>query len=286
MPPRLHFVTGKGGVGKSTVAAALATAAATRGARVLAIELGEAAGLCRALGVRPSEPGEPAAAGDVHVAYLDGSAALAEYLRRRVHLPFARSVIVHPMYAAFVAAAPGLRELMTIGKIRDELVLQQRWDVIVVDAGSSGHALEYLRMPAAAAAAFARGRIHREAGVNADLLRDPRASAIHVVATPEEMPLREAIQTVAALRGLGLAIGRVIANRCLPPAPAGVDAALARVTEPAVGAVLRRARDWEAIQERGIAVLEGELATTTLRVPRLRGATPVAVAPHVAGVLA
>ena len=267
----LHFITGKGGVGKSTIAAAFALAAAARGARVLAIELGDPAGLCRALRARPASPGAiERVAGGVHVAYFDGAAAVAEYLTRKVHLGrFARPILDHPLYNAFVAAAPGLRELVAIGKVRDEFILQRRWEVVVVDAGASGHALEHLRMPAAAAKTFSSGRVHREASVNAELLRDPSLVAIHVVATAEEMPLGEAAQTIETLRTLDLAIGRVIVNRCVPSAPPDVDDALARVDDAVVADVLYRARSWEQIQERGIAALQARLGLAAVRVPRL-----------------
>lgn len=265
----LHYVTGKGGVGKSTVAAALAIAAASRGARVLAIELGERAGLARALAARP----------DVSVMQIDGAAAVGEYLTRRMHLGrFVRPILAHPLYTAFVEAAPGLRELVAIGKVRDEYVLQQRWDVVVVDAGASGHALEHLRMPAAAETTFASGRVHREAAANAALLRDPAACAIHVVAVPEEMPLGEAAQTVETLRGLELAIGRVIVNRCLPPPPAiEVD-----IDDPIVAPVLRDVLARARAQERDIAALQARLGFPVFRTPRL----PIADLPQHARALA
>lgn len=270
---RLHVVTGKGGVGKSTVAAALALAAARRGARVLAIELGEPGGTCRILDAAPSRPGALAiAAGGTYVSYFDGAAALAEYLTTRVRLGVVvERIMAHPLYTAFVAAAPGLRELMAIGKIRDEFVLQTRWDVVVVDAGASGHALEHLRMPAAASHAFASGRVHREATANAALLRDRAACAIHVVAWPEQMPLHEAAHTVRALRELDLATGALFVNACVPTAPPDTDAALSKIEAPAIADVLRRARAWEQIQERGIAALEAELFVRALRLPRVVG---------------
>jgi anion-transporting ArsA/GET3 family ATPase len=205
----------------------------------------------------------------VPVETFDGTRAFAEYLERRMHLGWlARAALAHPIYGAFVEAAPGLGELLVIGKVRDALLLQRgRWDLIVVDAGASGHALEHLRMPAAAQRTFASGRVHREAAANAALLRDRDVCAIHVVALPEEMPLREAAQTVEALRGLELAVGEVIVNLCRPPAPAGVDAAIARLDDP-VAAVARRARAWERIQARGIAALEAQLGVTATRLPR------------------
>lgn len=137
----LHIVTGKGGVGTSTIAAAIALTAARRGARTLAIELGQAGGLHRIFDVHATAPGaiERAPRDAIHLSYFDGAAALAEYLTRKLHLGrIARAVIAHPLYDAFVGAAPGLRELMAVGKIRDEYALQSRWDVVVVDAGASG----------------------------------------------------------------------------------------------------------------------------------------------------
>lgn len=292
----LHFVTGKGGVGKSTVAAALGLGLVARGARVLAIELGEPAGLCRVLATTPPGPGEivpVAAAPGLYLATFDGAAALAEYLTRRVHLGrWGRRMMAHPLYRGFVAAAPGVRELLVVGKIRDELLLQRdgdrpRWDAVVVDAGASGHALEHLRMPAAAAAAFRTGLVHREAEVNAVLLRDHVRTAIHVVATAEEMPLREAAQVIAALRGHGLPVGAVLINQCRPAAPPAIDDALARLaalappvqaTAAASGwtaardallAVATRARAWEQLQTRGIAALEAEARVRAVRLARL-----------------
>jgi anion-transporting ArsA/GET3 family ATPase len=165
---------------------------------------------------------------------------------------------------------------MAVGKIRDEFYLQHRWDVVVVDAGASGHAIEHLRMPAAAAATFGAGRVHREAEANAELLRDRSLVSIHVVALPEVMPMREAVHSVEALRALDLATGAVFVNRCVEPAPAETGALLERVADPDVAATLRRAFAWQAIQEREIARVEQELFIRALRLPRLRAATDLA----------
>ena len=292
----LHFITGKGGVGKSTVTAALALGLVARGARVLAIELGEPAGLCRVLATLPPGPGAivpVAAARGLSLATFDGAAALAEYLTIRMHLGrWGKRMMEHPLYRAFVAAAPGVRELLVVGKIRDELVLQRdgdrpRWDAVVVDAGASGHALEHLRMPAAAATAFGTGLVHREAEVNAELLRDHVRTAVHVVATAEEMPLREAGQVIATLRGHGLPVGAVLINQCRPEAPPALDDALARLdalTAPTTAAaeleawtaaraglraVAARAQAWAQIQTRGIAALEAEARVRAVRLARL-----------------
>ncbi len=279
---RLHLVTGKGGVGKSTVSAAMALALAGRGARVLAVEIGRAGGLSRIFGATPERPGAltPTAAG-VPIMIDDGAAALAEYLTGFVHLGrLAGPVIDHPLYRAFVGAAPGIRELMTMGKlVRDELRHRTPpWDAVVVDAGSSGHSLQHLRMPAATARAFHSGRVHREASLIDEVLRDRETTAIHVVATPEEMPLREAAEVIATVRELAMPIGALLINRCRPRPPAGLDAALALAgeltTPPAdvLRALFCREGTWAAIQERGIHLLEDETGLAAQRLPRLGSA--------------
>jgi anion-transporting ArsA/GET3 family ATPase len=282
--PPLQFVTGKGGVGKSTFAAALALSAARAGHRVLAIEMGAPGGLAGLLGVRPVAHGVPVAAGPgLFLAYYDGEAALAEYLLG--HLPLRgliTKVVAHPMYRAFVAAGPGVRELMAIGKVRDELLGLSTggplWDLLVVDAGASGHALQLLRMPAATASTFATGLAHREATRVAGSLADPHSTAIHVVALPEEMPLEEAAEIIERLNGeLRLPLGRLIVNQCRPAAPAGAAAALAalgadRDGDPArrgLAVAAGRALGWLRLQEDGIAALERRVGMPAERLPRL-----------------
>ncbi len=277
---------GKGGVGKSTVAAALALAARESGASVLAIELNAPAGLSRALDVRLSAPGAIAIANSgVSVMFIDGAAALAEFMKRKLHLgSLTDAVLAHPLYKAFVAAAPGVKELLAIGKIQDEVRLRKRWDVVVVDAGGSGHAIELLRMPSAAEDTFRSGRVHREAKHVHAMLADTRHTAVHVVATAEEMPVAEAIDSVARIgTDLGLPIGRVIVNRCTEPAPEGVEQALAAlVALPARSEAEARVREamlmtvqrgigWSRIQEDAIAHLATATARVPLRLPRLTG---------------
>ncbi|MEZ4226103.1 MAG: ArsA-related P-loop ATPase [Polyangiaceae bacterium] len=278
MAERLIVVTGKGGVGKSTVAAALALAHAEHGLAVLGIDLDAPGGAGRALGVQLSQPGViVAAGGSLCWTYVDGVAALGEYLRRKAHLgKIANAVLGHPAFDAFVHAAPGAKELMAIGKVRDELLLQHRWDAVVVDAGSSGHALGYLRMPLAAARSFRRGLVHREAMRVHDLLANSAHTEVRVVTTAEEMPVREAVDTVRCLRDeLGLPLAPLVVNRCISPPPGDLDAALALLSDlrmtggNAVASAARRARGWARIQERSIARLERGTRLPLQRLPRL-----------------
>jgi anion-transporting ArsA/GET3 family ATPase len=281
--PPLQIVTGKGGVGKSTFAAALALAAARSGHEVLAIEMGEPGGLAGVLDVRPRLHGIPVAVEPrLHVAYYDGEAALAEYLTR--FLPWKaliQSVVSHPLYRAFVSAGPGVRELMAIGKVRDELLGlsagRPLWDLVVVDAGASGHALQLLGMAAATARTFQSGLAHREAARVARVLADPTRTAVHVVALPEEMPLQEAGEVIEKLRDEPrLPVGRLIVNQCLMPAPQGAAEAAALLQpldgDPAqrsLATAVRRTLGWLRLQEGGIAALERRVGLRAERLPRL-----------------
>jgi anion-transporting ArsA/GET3 family ATPase len=117
-----------------------------------------------------------------------------------------------------VAAAPGLKELMTIGKIWYEATRREggrpAWDAVVVDAPASGHSLQYLRMPQAASETFGVGLVQREAARITALLRDPRTTAVHLVTLAEDMPVTETLETRAQLvDALRLPLGHVVVNR-------------------------------------------------------------------------
>lgn len=277
--PELHVVAGKGGTGKSTVAAALAVALSKRRARVLAVELEAPAGLSRIFGARPPEPNRPIEVRqNLWLEVVSGRAALAEYLQIVLKLrPLVRAVIAHPLYRAFTRAAPGLKELMCLGKICTEL---PSWDAIVLDAGASAQALQCLKMPSAAERAFGAGRVHSEAAKIRRLLADETITKLHIVAIPEVMACEEAV-AIAALAGgeLHLPLAPVIVNRCLETPPLGAEAAIEQLETfgaPSAGVVLaaRRALAWGSVQEQNIARLEAVLGPA-LRLPRIDQADPV-----------
>lgn len=285
---RVQFIVGKGGVGKSTLTAALALSAAAEGRRTLAIELASPGGVARLFGVVSAVGNEAVAVRPgLSLMWIEGESALTEYLSLVVPIKrLLKTVFSSRLYRVFVAAAPGLKELMAIGKIWYEAQKTRAdgsplWERIFIDAGASGHSLQYLQMPSAAAATFQSGLVHRESLRVEALLKDASTTCVHVVATPEEMPLGEAAAIVARLRDpLGLALGDLIVNRCRPAPPAGIAGAVETLAaietasgDEAVRAALlgaaRTALGWQHIQEQGIAHIVADTGIEPLRLPLL-----------------
>jgi anion-transporting ArsA/GET3 family ATPase len=262
---RLHFVVGKGGVGKTTVTAALALLLARTGRRTLAVEMDSTGRLPALLGADGATPTPRPVAPGLHVLSLDGRAALEEYLGLIIPVKrLLQTVFSSRIYQYFVAAAPGLKELMTVGKIWYEATREgsggTAWDAIVVDAPATGHSLQYLRMPQAARDTFGAGLVQREAAKIVGLLQDGDTTAVHLVTLAEEMPVAETLETCIQLRDtLRMPLGWVVANklhlrRFAPEVIAGLEAA-ARGTATAralLGCVGERATEesgWAAINQ-------------------------------------
>ncbi len=196
---RLLLLSGKGGVGKSLTGAALALAACERGKRTLLVEVDAPREAARYLGATESGGSITELRPSLFSVNLRPQAVMDEYVRHVVKLDMlARRILDNTIYHRFFAAAPGLKELMILGKI---MVLEQetlgwsrkpRFDLVIVDAPATGHGLSFLKVPLAAADAAPVGPI----GVNArrilTLLRDARRTALVVVAIPEEMAVVEA----------------------------------------------------------------------------------------------
>ena len=214
---RVLIVLGKGGDGKSTVSAAIAKMLAGSGARVLVMECDTRAPLAQVFGVEPSfEPQEVAP--NLSLMTLDGRRALEEYLRLVVpSRMLLKAVFASRLYQFFVQAAPGLRELMMLGKIyyeagRRATAPAQR-SVIIVDAPASGQAMSLLKMPTAARTTFTDSVVGKEASNISKMLRDRRHCAIVQVTTADALSVAETIETHVELSRIHLAPAAVFFNR-------------------------------------------------------------------------
>jgi anion-transporting ArsA/GET3 family ATPase len=217
---RLLVVTGKGGTGKTTVAAALALAAAARGRRVLVVETGRDENVPRLLGHLGGPVGYTGVrtpAGPF-VLRMEPYAALAEYLNVQLGVPgVVARLLRQRAFRQLMDAAPGWRELVTLGKVwhleqaRDDG--RARFDTLVVDAPATGHGLTFLDVPRVVVSAIRSGPLRRHAGWVEGLVRDPERTLLLPVALAEELPARETVELVRRLREqVGVALDRVIVN--------------------------------------------------------------------------
>ena len=214
---RVLILLGKGGVGKTTLSAAIARLATTSGASALIMECDGRAPLAATFGV-DSSLAPIQIADNISLMTLDGRAALEEYLRMvvpgRILL---KAVFASRLYQFFVQAAPGLRELMMLGKIyyeagRDGAEAAAR-HIIIVDAPASGQAMSLLKMPSAARSTFGESIVGKEARNISQMIRDRRACAIVQVTTADNLSISETIETHAQLSSFHLAPTAVLFNR-------------------------------------------------------------------------
>jgi anion-transporting ArsA/GET3 family ATPase len=263
---RLLIVTGKGGVGKSTVAAALALLAAGRGKRTLACEVdakGDLASLFEteplAFAPRPIFPG-------VWGMAMHAEDSLDEYLRLQLHLPGIGRI--GPLAKAFdfvATAAPGVREILTIGKLAYE-VRERHYDLVVADASATGHVIGQLTAPQAINSLVRVGGIRSQTDWVLDILGDAALTGLVIVTTPEEMPVRETIELVERARQeTNVALAAVVVNRVLPELFSHADEAVfERLREPAVVGRLAAAAGGVAAEDVA-SVLDAARLAVTLR---------------------
>src|SRR4051795_10674418 len=192
---RLVFVTGKGGVGKTTVASCLARIAAGQGKRVI---------LCEVAQEDRGHEEEEVAPG-IHSIAIDPEHAMREYLTDQVGGALSKVMTSSRIFTYLAAAAPGLRELLMIGKVWDLAQLDERrtgntpYDLVILDAPATGHALGMLRTPRTFRDVARVGPISRQAGMIDAFLTDPELTGIVAVAAPDEMPVNETIDFIVAL---------------------------------------------------------------------------------------
>ena len=244
----LIYVTGKGGVGKTTVAAAIGMAAAQAGKRTIICEVAEQDRVSRAFireGVRPDAESELAE--NLWATTIDPQRALEQWLGRQVGGGFMRTLTRSSAFQYFVAAAPGAKELITIAKVWETAQLE-RWDrggrtydLVVVDAPASGHGIGMLKTPQTFGDIARVGPVRRQALKVRGMLGDPARTAYVAVTLPEEMPVSETIDLGGRLEeAVGLGLDAVIVNGLFPERFKAAEAQRLRglTGEPAIAAAL------------------------------------------------
>jgi anion-transporting ArsA/GET3 family ATPase len=233
---RAIFVTGKGGVGKSTVAAALGLAAARRGKRAIICEVAQQERMSRFFERQGVGYHEAEIAPNLYAFSIDPQRALEEYLLMQIKVkPVYDLMFKNRVFTYFAAATPGLRELVTVGKVWELAQLDRRvkrgakYDIVIVDAPATGHGVGILRTPKTFSDIARVGPVKRQADAIYEFVTNPKLTSVCAVAWPEEMPVNETIDLERNLgRELGLGLDQVFMNGIYPQIFSDDEAGLIR----------------------------------------------------------
>ena len=270
---KVTVVAGKGGVGKTTVTALLARAAADAGRRVIAVELDGKSTLAELVG-------------DVPLLALSAPLALEEYLREHGFGRVAKRLAASGVIDVVSTAAPGIDDLVVLGKIK-QLERSGDWDTIVVDGPAAGHAVTMLTSPAGLRDAVSSGPVRAQADDVLAMLNDASRCQVALVTLAETTPVNETIETAFTVEdrvGVKLApvfvnavdIGTSSADSRLPTAEDRIDAMIADLdidadTAAALGDAALFRGERRRVQQTALDQLEDSLALDQLHVPFVAG---------------
>ena len=297
------IVAGKGGVGKTTMVAALARMAANEGLSVLAVELEGRRGLSSAFGeggdlgytetvltaAGADDLGDPEdvdtvmAGGTVHARMITPDDALLEYLADHGLRRMSKRLQSSGVLDVVASAIPGIKDILVLGKIK-QIERSGIVDLILVDAPATGHTMTFLSSASGLLDAARGGPVRAQAADVVELLTDPARCQVALVTLPEEMPVNEVVEAAYQLEDkVGIALGPVITNACYAPLP-GLEHTVAEATARAgvtlddqAGAALEEARTFrvtrQKLQLEQLERLAAELPLPQLRAPFLFSTT-------------
>ncbi len=284
---RVLIVAGKGGVGKSTVSATLARAAARAGLSTLIVEVQGRSGISGLYGRPPfgydevvlHPGGGPEGAADVRARLLTPDDALLEYLEDHGLHRVTRRLLSGGALDVVATAAPGIKDILVLGKVK-QLERSGVADLIVLDAPAAGHAITFLRSARGLLDAARVGPINTQATEVLEMLTDPERCQVVLVTLPEETPVNELVDTAYSLEDeVGVSLGPVVVNGLYPAIdgldgdPAALGAATGLDVDPdelaAMAAAARFRADRSRLQAEQVARLGAELPLPQLTLPFL-----------------
>lgn len=214
---RLLFVTGKGGVGKTTIASALGVLAARQGKRTLVCEFDAKGNLADFFGSDPTSFDPTEVLPGLFAMSMDTEESLKEYLRLQIKVPLLAKIGPLARTLDFVAnAAPGVKEILTVGKVAWE-VKEDHYDLVIADAAASGHVVAQLSAPQAIGELVKVGLIREQTSWLSEILDEPATTGAVLVSAPEEMPVSETLELAERIRTeTNVDIATVAVNRVLP----------------------------------------------------------------------
>lgn len=281
---RFLIVTGKGGVGKTTVCAAEALALAAKGKRVLVALCNAKERLSGMLGSELIGSEVRAVAPNVWAVNIDPESAVEEYGMMMLKSRALYKLIFHNKYVrTFFRAVPGMHEWAMLGKAWWHTTEQRedgshKFDVVILDAPATGHGLDMLRVPKVILDAVPPGILRRDAERAWQMFQDPDVCAVVLVTLPEEMPTSETIELASALKTeLRLPIGKIVVNCVLPPLFSKAERAVLEALAPNAGtgpadvalAAARRRAIRERVQAESLHRLGEELPIPPSYLPQL-----------------
>ena len=265
---RVVVVAGKGGVGKTTVTAAMARMAAGLGLSVLIVEVEGKTGLAAAFGADDLEYDERELAPGIRARALTPDVALVEYLEEHGLRRLSKRLVKGGLVEVVSTAVPGIKDILVLGKVK-QLERAGVADLILLDAPAAGHAVSFLMSPRGLRDIVRAGPLQSQSDEVLAMLTDPSRCRVMLVTLAEETPVNEVVETAFALEDrVGVDLAPVVVNGLYPvldgldadPAPAGADAeALARAAE------FRRRR--QELQQAQVARLATELPLPQLQLP-------------------